>query len=441
MRPGIIKSLLWVAPLLALIAVLALRIFAAPEFMAALQQPLFEVLKPLSAEPLTRPAYADRLEEVFLALAGLGIVFLIARARIIWAGLALAAAIAAAGVFAWQMAAANAEYFDAVYPAFALMLVFLAGAMVPAITGGGERTRLKRSMDTHLAPAAMAAITRQPELLNLNGETRTMSYLICGIRRYPALAEAFADEPEGLRRVTRRTLTALSQTVLRYHGAVDRITPGGLAAFFNAPLEDPEHAVHACECALAMTRAMEAVNHALEQQRRSDGSPYAPVEIGIGIHSGTGVVGDFGAETKPEYTVAGRAVQLAHEVEQGGAKYGPAVIVTDAVRKLAERNFAFLEVDTVVTPNAAEPVKLYALLGNPLLRASPKFRALATFHDHIFQSYRAREWSKAKALIEQCRTLSGASPQLYDLYMQRIAWFEANPPGENWNGAVRAPII
>jgi adenylate cyclase len=441
MRPTITRSLLWAAPLAALIALLVLRVAAAPEFMAALQQPLVEALSRLAATELARPAFAARLEEVFLALAGIGIVFLSARARIVWAGLALAASVAGAGFFAWHMAVTSGQFFDAAYPSFALVLVFLAGAAVPAITGGGERSRLKRSLEQHLAPTAMAAITRQPELLNLGAEARTMSYLICGIRRYPALAEAFADEPEGLRRVTRRTLTALSQTVLRYHGAVDRLTPNGLAAFFNAPLEDPEHAVHACECALAMTRAMEAVNHALEQQRRSDGSPYPAVEVGIGIHAGPGVVGDFGADARPEYTVAGRAVDLAREIEAGGAKYGPAVIVSDAVRKLGERNFAFLEVDTIVTANANEPVKLYALLGNPLLRASPKFRALATFHDHIFQSYRAREWGKTRALIEQCRTLSGASPQLYDLYMQRIAYFEANPPGENWSGAVRTPII
>jgi adenylate cyclase len=420
---------------------MALRVLAAPDWMAALQQPLFEALSPLSREPLERAAFADRLEEVFLALAGVGIVLLCGRARIMWAGLALAASVIAAGGFAWHMAVANAQYFDAAYPSFALMMVFLAGALVPTVTGAGDRARLKRSLDHHLAPAAMAAITRQPELLNLTGEARTMSYLVCGIRRYPYLAEAFADEPEGLRRLTRRTLNALSSTALRYHGAIDRITPGGLAAFFNAPLEDPEHAVHACECALAMTRAMEQVNHALEQERRSDGSPYAPIEIGIGIHSGVGVVGDFGADTRPEYTVAGRAVQLAQEIETGSAKYGPAIIVSDATRKLAERNFAFLEVDTIATPSAAEPVKLYALLGNPLLRASPKFRALATFHDHIFQSYRAREWNKTRALIEQCRTLSGASPQLYELYLNRIAYYEANPPGENWNGAVRAPVV
>ena len=115
-------------------------------------------------------------------------------------------------------------------------------------------------------------------------------------------------------------------------------------------------------------------------------------------------------------------------------------MVTDTARKLAERNFAFLEVDTIVVGSVGESLKLYALVGNPLMRASPKFRALSTFHDHIFQSYRAKEWGKTKALIEQCRALSGASPQLYDLYMNRIAYFETNPPSANWNGAVRSPI-
>ena len=440
MRPSVRRSLSWAAPLAVLAAALGARLLAAPELIGAIQHPLADFLSRLVQHPLHRPVFADRPEEVFLGLAGLAITVLLSRARIVWAGLFFLVAAAAAGVFAWRMALTNSLFFDTAYPVLALALVFLTGAAVHIITSAGERTRLRRSLDKHLAPAAMAAVARHPELLNLTGEARTMSYLVCGIRRYPQLAESFADEPEGLRRLTRRTLSALSDAVLDYHGAIDRITPGGLTAFFNAPLDDPEHAVHACECALAMTRALEAINKALEQERRSDGSPFAPVEVGIGVNTGAGVAGDFGTDARPEYTVAGRAAELAREIEGASAKYGPAVIVAESTRKLAERNFAFLEVDTVLTANAIEPMKLYALLGNPLLRASPKFRALATFHDHIFEAYRAGEWAKARALIDQCRALSGASPLLYDLYQSRIAYYEANPPGENWNGAVRTPV-
>src|SRR5262249_43152008 len=148
-------------------------------------------------------------------------------------------------VLVWRVATVNAAYLDLIYPTAALVLVLIAGSLTPLAAGVGDRARLKRSLDANLAPVAMAAITRSPELLNLTGQARTMSYIVCNIRRYPQIAESFADEPEGLRRMTRRSLSAISATVLRYHGTIDRITPGGLTAFFNAPLEDPEHAVHA----------------------------------------------------------------------------------------------------------------------------------------------------------------------------------------------------
>ena len=87
-----------------------------------------------------------------------------------------------------------------------------------------------------------------------------------------------------------------------------------------------------------------------------------------------------------------------------------------------------------------EPVKLYAMLGNPVVRASPKFRALMTFHEHIFQSLRTQQWQKTRDLIDQCRKLSGASQKVYELHLARIAYFESNPPGVDWDGAFR-PIL
>ena len=187
-----------------------------------------------------------------------------------------------------------------------------------------------------------------------------------------------------------------------------------------------------------MTRALELVNRGFEQERRSDGSPYLPIEIGIGIHSGPGVVGDFGTEARPEYTVAGYGAPLAGEIESMSAKYGPAVIASDATRQLAERNFAFLEVDTIHPENATAPVKLYALLGNPLFRASPKFRALATFHEHIFQEYRAGQWAKTRALIEQCRKVVGREPTALRSLSQPHRLVR-NPSARRKLGRLRAP--
>ena len=87
------------------------------------------------------------------------------------------------------------------------------------------------------------------------------------------------------------------------------------------------------------------------------------------------------------------------------------------------------------------PRPVYALLGNPQMRASPKFRALQAFHEHIFRAYRAEDWKKARALIEQCRALSGANERLYETYLKRIAFLETHPPEHGWDGVFRPPAF
>ena len=133
-------------------------------------------------------------------------------------------------------------------------------------------------------------------------------------------------------------------------------------------------------------------------------------------------------------------MNLAQRIQALSHQYGPALIVADETRRLAERGFAFLEVDTIAAGASDPPVTVDAIMGEPVARASPKFRALTVFHDHIFQAIRKQHWQMARDLIAQCRRLSGASQKMYDLHLARIAYYEKHPPGENWDGAFR-PIL
>lgn len=435
------RASLWGLPVIVLAGALFLRAsgWSFPSLHAALIDLLMR-LHPVTGG-LRAPVHATEADMAFVTLTGLGLIFLLAREHFKGAIINFSVALTAILAMAWQLYAEQNIAFDPFFIIIALSAVLAAGITAYAADGTGMRGRLKRSLGAHLPPATIVTIANRPEILNLSGETRMMTYMVCNVRGYAELAESFASDPVGLSRLTRRILTPLADAVLERRGAIDRMMPGGLTAFFNAPLDDPEHAIHACEAALRMTEAMDHVNRALENERRADGSPYKPIEIGIGINSGRGVVADFGTLARPEYSVTGRASALTAAIEQASAKYGPAIVTGDATRKLAERNFAFLEVDVVAGGEAGEPISLFALLGNPLVRASPKFRALQTFHDHIFSAYRARDWEKTTALIAQCRQLSGASPLLYDLYTARIAHYEKNPPGEGWNGIVRADLV
>jgi adenylate cyclase len=392
---------------------------------------------PLSA-PL-EPLLPFRLAEtLWLLLFGGGAVAIATRG-LAWAALPVTAGVAGASWGAWLLYAQGGIGFDAATVGLTLLLLFAALAASWLLVLQAAQLKLRMGFADSLPRASIDRIARDPSLLRTQGEVRACTYLVCGVRGLAELGESFRDEPATFTSIIAQVLSPLMDQALAHGGTIDRLTADGFAAFWNAPLDDADHAIHACEAASGMSIMSSRVSDALAQQSRADGRALPAVEIGVGIATGPVIAGAFGGHNRMGYSVQGEAVTAAGRIQTLSAQYGPAVIVAASTREAAERGFAFLEVDTVASPKDA-PVKLYAIVGTPVLKASPKFRALTTFHDHIFQALRKQQWRQARALIEQCRNLSGASPKLYDLHLSRISYFETHPPGENWDGAFRPAL-
>ncbi|HEY1631010.1 MAG TPA: adenylate/guanylate cyclase domain-containing protein [Rhizomicrobium sp.] len=372
---------------------------------------------------------------IFLLVMGTGVVVLFARSGARWAGtLALVTIVGLQG-FTWFLFRREHILLDSASPSVGLALVFAAGSCARLWEIGKARAHFARVFAGTLSDSAVARIARDPTLLKLDGETRVVTCLSCGIRGYEKLAQSFADDAPGFAKLIGTAIAPLIQVALANGGTLGRFDGESFTAYWNAPLDDAEHALHACEAANRMTLALAQTNETLAQERRFDGTAFEAIEVGVGVATGKAVAGGFGA--RGAYALAGDPMVLAEKIRALSAQYGPAVIVGDGTRKAAERGYAFLEVDYIAAAPRDRAVKLFAMLGNPLVRASPKFRALQTFHDHIFQAIQSQQWEKARGLIEQCRKLSGASQKLYDLHLARIDYFEDNPPGAEWDGAFR----
>ncbi|GAA0552832.1 adenylate cyclase [Rhizomicrobium palustre] len=384
-----------------------------------------------------RPAAAAQGELAVLLLLGLGLIFVIGRLGVTAGAGVLVVLTAATGYGAYRIYASEHVLFDALGMNLALWLVWISAAAARGFEMWRTKRALKRAFTDVLPKRVINIIARQPEPMKMEGETRTVTYLSCGVRGFSELASSFRGDPAAFTKLIQRVLDPLMAQALEHEGAIAKLTPDGFAAFWNAPLDDPEHAVHACEAAMGMMEAIAQTNEIIIHERRIDGVALDPVEIGVGISSGPAIAGGFDVHGRKVYSVNGDCAVMASRIQALSSSYGPAVIVSEETRKLAERGFAFLEVDYIALEYQEDPVKLYAMLGNPVMRASPKFRALATFHDHIFQSLRDQQWHKARELIAQCRKLSGASQKLYDLHLSRIAYFKEHPPGPDWDGAFR----
>jgi adenylate cyclase len=396
-----------------------------------------ETIEDLAANAvLTRPGWTRPLEALALAALGAAMIFLL-RFGLGWPAALVMAGAVLMGLASWYLYAAHGVLADATTPALFLVLAFGAGAAAWLHDLRLAYAGLRMAFSDSLPRATIEKIARRPHLLKMEGETRTVTYLVCGVRGLTGLAADFKDDAAGFTSLMQRALTPLIDQALAHGGTIDRLTADGFAAFWNAPLDDADHALHACEAANGMAIMSSRVTEELAQQQHAAEAPPL-VEIGVGIATGPVIAGGFGGYGRMGYSVNGDAVTLAQRIQQLSHQYGPALIVADETKRLAERGFAFLEVDTVAM--TGPPTTLYAIMGNPVSRASPKFRALTVFHDHIFQAIRKQHWQMARDLIAQCRRLSGASQKMYDLHLARIAYYEKHPPGENWDGAFR-PIL
>ncbi len=389
----------------------------------------------LGRHVLSRPSWAPPAEAVMLVLTGIVMIGLL-RLGLGWAALAAMAGMLLLWSTSWYFFISHRFLLDAVTPSLILAVAFAAALAAWLFEMRMAYVALRMAFADSLPRASVEKLARRPQLLKLEGDTRTVTYLVCGVRGLAGLAAAHRDDPAGFTRLTEKALTPLIDQALAHGGTIDRLTADGFAAFWNAPLEDVEHALHACEAANGMVTVSGRVTEELSHQ-----NPDAPaMEIGVGVATGPVIAGGFGASGRMGYSVHGDAVALAQSLQVLSHHYGPAMVVSEETKRGAERSFAFLEIDTIAAGRAGPPVTIYAMMGNPVTKASPKFRALTVFHDHIFQAIRKQNWAMARDLIAQCRRLSGVSQQLYDLHLARIAYYERNPPGPDWDGAFR-PVL
>ena len=216
---------------------------------------------------LARPSYAAAAEFWALILAAGTAMLLMAKFRSHWAGLFTAAAVAAGFYASWAAYARGHILIDAATPSAGLVLIFLSGALMRLREIAQARAGLRLAFSDSLPRASIEKIAHTPALLSIEGETRTVTYLVCGVRGLAELAASLRDDPKAFTQMMQQVMTPLMDQALAHGGTIDRLTADGFAAFWNAPLDDAEHALHACEAASGMSVMASRVNEQIALAR------------------------------------------------------------------------------------------------------------------------------------------------------------------------------
>jgi adenylate cyclase len=256
-------------------------------------------------------------------------------------------------------------------PLIAHGAVFLALGARDYAVERRRRRELHRTFSQYMAPALVDRLVERPELLKLGGESREVTILFADIRGFTSVAEAMKDDAEALTELINDILAPLSDIVMEEGGTIDKYVGDCVMALWNAPLDDPDHAGNAIRAGLKMIEVLPALNARLaERLPRIDGSPVT-VRIGVGINSGTCVVGNMGSHRRFEYTVIGDAVNVASRLEALSKELPAAILIGEATAELAADEFDFVEIDRLQVRGRRETLRVYTVANGEESRAMP----------------------------------------------------------------------
>jgi adenylate cyclase len=257
------------------------------------------------------------------------------------------------------------------------------------------------------------------------------------VRGFTTISESYKQDPQGLITLMNRFLTPLTDVIIDQKGYIDKYMGDAIMAFWNAPLDDAEHEVNACEAAIQMLEQIDAVNKEREQEAADGGHVYIPLNVGIGLNTGIGVVGNMGSDLKKNYSVLGDSVNLASRLEGQSKEYGFPIIVGSRTALAAKDKFAILELDFIMVKGKTEPEVIYAIAGREDVMHSGAFQRLRNVTIEMLGCYRSRDWQGALDAIERGRRSEDADTleKLFKRDEARIKDFQLNPPPEGWTGA------
>jgi adenylate cyclase len=326
---------------------------------------------------------------------------------------------------------------DFTYPLLSTTAIYLTLIFSSFVREQSQRRQIRSAFSRYLSPALVEQLAQSPEKLVLGGEEREMTIMFSDMRGFTSISESYKNDPQGLTALMNRFLTPLSNAILNRKGTIDKYMGDAIVAFWNAPLDDSAHQINACEAALDMLERVDALNQARELEAKESNRPFIPLNIGVGLNTGTCVVGNMGSDMRFDYSVFGDSVNLASRLEGQSKEYGFPIIVGSKTALAVKDRFAILELDFVMVKGKKEPEVIYAIAGREDTAQSGHFQRLRNLAIEMLACYRSRDWEGALAAIERGRKTDDAKALklLYNLYEARIRGYQKNPPPDDWNGA------
>jgi len=311
-------------------------------------------------------------------------------------------------------------WLEFVAPEMAVLVSFIGAALLNYRTEGRQRRFIKNVFRYYLSPHVIDGILADPSRLHLGGEKRSISSFFSDVQGFTSISENLT--PEELVALLNAYLEEMTDIILDTGGTLDKYEGDAIIAFWNAPLDQPDHPLRACRAALRCQARLEELQAGFKQKYGRE------IRMRIGLNSGEAVVGNMGSQKRFDYTAMGDTINLAARLEGACKQYGIGILAGEETAARVGEAIVCREVDVIRVVGKKKPVRVFELIGEQG-QVGPERSALVRSFDDALKSYRRREWAKA---LDGFLVLAG--DPVASVYAGRCRELLKSPPAEDWDG-------
>ncbi|GHB39350.1 adenylate/guanylate cyclase domain-containing protein [Pseudovibrio japonicus] len=288
------------------------------------------------------------------------------------------------------------------YPSLIILLIFTLSSTIRRVTFKSHRTQTTERFTGILSPKQMQRLLSNADPLPLEGQQREITSLSTHIRHFHRYYEGLS--PQDLAGFSNGFQSAHLDEVHVHDGTLNTMGTAGLSAYWNAPLDDPFHASHACRTAFEMLKQMKRFNLKDRFNFNHKNMKDHAVTLDIGIATGLATLGETGTRRHFRYAPLGKCVDLADDLARHCKEAGHNLLICETTRGQMQE-LAMLE--TIPVKTSRYEMRSFALLGDPSLAFSESFLKLKNTHcSMVYALFEENDKKKALTLMDECKSLS-----------------------------------
>ncbi len=286
-----------------------------------------------------------------------------------------------------------------------------------------HKKKLSYQFGQYIPPELVEQMNQSDEEFSLKGESKEMTVLFADIRDFTTLSENL--KPQELCELINDILTPVTQIIHNNKGTIDKYMGDAVMAFWNAPVEDKNHAANSVQAGL------DILDNLKLWQTKFKRTELSTIDMGVGISTGVMSIGNMGSQFRTAYTVMGDAVNLGSRLEGLTKYYGVKLIVSEST-KIAAPLYVYRELDRVQVKGKKEPVTIYEVITSKE-KVSSYYLQYLSLLEQAFSDYYQQNWEKAQQQFMQLPQQK-TNDKLHQLYLERIENFKVHPPANDWVG-------